>query len=81
MRFIAWMADSVIVSITIWLLKTPPWTVGVTVGSETNTVPTLEVVVARARDREPRGPRDWPRDRRYGSLAADRGVNAWHPIG
>ena len=77
MRFIAWMADSVIVSITIWLLKTPPWTVGVTVGSETNTVPTLEVVVARARDREPRG----PRDRRYGSLAADRGVNAWHPIG
>lgn len=34
-RFIAWIADSVIVSITIWLLMTSAWTVGVTLGSGT----------------------------------------------
>ena len=32
-RFIAWIADSVIVSITIWLLMTSAWTVGMTLGS------------------------------------------------
>ena len=34
-RFNAWIADSVIVSITIWLLMTSAWTVGVTFGSGT----------------------------------------------
>ena len=32
-RLIAWIADSVIVSITIWLLMSSAWTVGVTLGS------------------------------------------------
>ncbi len=32
-RFTAWIADSVIVSITIWLLTSSAWTVGVTLGS------------------------------------------------
>ena len=34
-RLSAWIADSVIVSITIWLLMTSAWTVGVTLGSGT----------------------------------------------
>jgi serine/threonine protein kinase len=34
-RFIAWIADSVIVSVAIWLLMTSAWTVGVTLGSGT----------------------------------------------
>ena len=34
-RFIAWIADSVIVSIMIWLLMSSAWTVGVTLGSAT----------------------------------------------
>ena len=34
-RFVAWIADSVIVSITIWLLIISAWTVGVTLGSGT----------------------------------------------
>ena len=34
-RFIAWIADSVIVSIAIWLLMSSAWMVGVTLGSAT----------------------------------------------
>jgi eukaryotic-like serine/threonine-protein kinase len=34
-RFTAWIADSVIVSITIWLLTASAWTVGMTLGSAT----------------------------------------------
>ena len=34
-RLIAWIADSVIVSTTIWLLTSSAWTVGVTLGSAT----------------------------------------------
>ena len=34
-RFTAWIADSVIVSITIWLLTVSAWTVGMTLGSAT----------------------------------------------
>ncbi len=34
-RFIAWIADSVIVSMMIWLLVSSAWTVGVTLGSAT----------------------------------------------
>jgi eukaryotic-like serine/threonine-protein kinase len=34
-RFIAWIADSVIVSIMTWLLVSSAWTVGVTLGSAT----------------------------------------------
>src|SRR5215204_5965282 len=34
-RLLAWIADSVIVSITIWLLTASAWTVGMTVGSAT----------------------------------------------
>ena len=49
-RFIAWIADSAIVSIMIWLLMSSAWTVGVTLESAATAAPTLGVVVARAGD-------------------------------
>ena len=50
-RFIAWIADSAIVSIMIWLLVSSAWMVGVTLGSAgPPAAPTCGVVVARAGD-------------------------------